>query len=366
MNESARGRYCLDRRGDALVASHLERIAAALLRTRIPARAFVLGGSFGRGEGCVEIGGKQPPLPLNDYDIAILTDKPLPLRRRRVLKKLAGRLAADLGIWHIDFIPLSAGELSGGAVKMLLYDLKCASHVFWGERSALALIPYDEGALLPTCEARSLLLNRMVTLAEGHPAIDAGLSAPAKARQTAKMIYAVLASILIRHEVYTSRYLEREEVFAKLPMKSSGAEDLIPLLPWSRRVWTFCQTNEDIAPTALSENWTAAKRLFLEELFLCSGLIDGSAATQAADLFPRWRSHDPAEALPLQRFIKRTAAWAAGKVEKRTAEMRLLALIEAYPDARSYSALGLNIPGLQSGWCELGAKLIKDWYQSIA
>jgi hypothetical protein len=173
--------------------------------------AVVLVGAFGRGEGGVlfEGGGCRP---VNDYDIVLAVRSPCSQDR---LVALAGRLAREIGIRHVDLIAIPLAEFGTLPPSQFNYDMRHGGRVLWGE-DVLSAMPIIEARALPVTTAWRLMVNRAVCLLEGYA--GTGGSAPAgfeetflALNQTTKAVLGCGEARLIHAGRYEHTYAGRRE-----------------------------------------------------------------------------------------------------------------------------------------------------------
>ena len=93
--------------------------------------AILLCGGYGRGEGAWFEDAEGNPSPYNDYDLAVITEKPL---SREKYSKLRKRLAKEIGINWVDIDCYSKLQLSRAKSTIHNVDLFEASTVLWGNK----------------------------------------------------------------------------------------------------------------------------------------------------------------------------------------------------------------------------------------
>jgi hypothetical protein len=203
-----------DSRIDERVQRDLDAITAALRAQVEGLVAVTLTGGFSRGEGSIIRRGEEV-VPLNDYDIVVITEEP----GREDFAAMGNALAEQVGIRHVDVLPLSRPELSRMPCTMLHYDLRHGGLVLWGPKDILAAIPGWHEREIPLAEAETLLLNRMVCLLESFSLGFRQQPPQGDQRrflrfQTAKGILAAADALLVVKRRYHFLYRERADRFA--------------------------------------------------------------------------------------------------------------------------------------------------------
>ena len=346
-------RYCLDPLGDEVVERHLSLLSQTLLRECPEMRALILIGSFGRGEGATTRNESGQILPLNDYDLVVVSEQKLPFRRRRVLKELSYVLADMLDIWHVDLIPMSAEEFRCPSVSMLRFDMKYASTVIIGGEHILDQIPYSRESKIPNSEIENLILNRMLSLLEGYPCTR-NLPPPHQARQIAKAVYAVVDATLIRHESYRPRYAEKRE---SLELLNGKLSDLTSLSFWASQAWRYQLDPADLREEPLLHIWDQVRLLLLQVFYELHQIPRTAALSQ---LFPKWRCRKAPSLLNLL----------TGRPPKSLIEQKIACFLHAYPDRRWIPELHLEVPAafsqghISKEWLLVQKELILNWYNA--
>jgi hypothetical protein len=340
--------FCSSDKGDALVLGHLDIIAQRIHAVLSP-RALVLIGSYGRGEGVVaEQNGQLGPV--NDYDIVVVTPSAIPFVSRQALKKLRGTIAKELGIWHVDLILMQNSELHAPSVEMLRYDMKFGAVVFSGEKDILSEIPYLLSTPIPTSEILNLLVNRMVTLLEGYPAGLVDLDVRSKARQLAKVCYALTDSVLVRENAYTTQYARKREFIRNYSANSALAEFLKSNLAWMDAAWRLELQQQELHEERLLSLWHKAQELLCKEIsHHTEELVSTQELTSHTAVLENWRGgkrRAPLIQTPLRLLL--------GKKEKYHVEQQIFSLLsQMKPNSKS------------ADHCAKAKVLVEQWYSAV-
>lgn len=352
----------------------LEIIGLRLKRILPQAEALILIGSFGREEGCVKrIGGKVKIL--NDLDF-VLVSEPLSLFQRLALKRLNKELCAELGLWHLDIIQLTKSQLSSSNIKMMYYDLKMASKVIWGDKLIAEIIPYNEETKIPLIELQNLVINRLVTLLEGHPCLYLLDSHAHEARQIAKCYFAVIDALLVQANLYKSRYKEKLAALEAIATNDSTvAKELVDRSDWIWRAFNFELNPEQLEINQLHPIWLHARKLLIEQIITLSSKIDQTLYRKIEELLPRWRENFKRS--QWQNLIGKILGMMQARPIKHQVEIRLALMLESYPESKKFNIANytFNVPAdinskqtvikrADHEWSQFAATLISDWYKA--
>lgn len=94
--------------------------------------AILLCGGYGRGEGAWFEDENGNPTPYNDYDVAVITEKPLSREKYKVLRK---DLASEIGINWVDIDCYTQFQLTRMRPTIHNVDLFYASTLLWGDKN---------------------------------------------------------------------------------------------------------------------------------------------------------------------------------------------------------------------------------------
>jgi len=122
--------------------------------------AILLTGAFGKGEGSVKRTNNQV-IPLNDYDILVITSRPYRSFHSNALENFAKSLGIHLDI-DLFWMPL----LRFVGKRLYWYDVKFGSKVIYGDEQIVDHIPIECDENPPPSEGLRLLFHRMAGLTE--------------------------------------------------------------------------------------------------------------------------------------------------------------------------------------------------------
>jgi len=151
------GKYTIRGSGklDAKIDSDLRRISEA---ASPHARAGVLLGGYGRGEGTPFVNPDGLQSPFNDYDLVVVVDR-LDGAVRQKFQSLEKQLTTELGL-PVDLCPYLHSHLRKCEFSMLNYEMKHGHKVVWGGDGILGSMPAYPHDAIPLAEGTRLLLNR--------------------------------------------------------------------------------------------------------------------------------------------------------------------------------------------------------------
>ena len=200
-----------DEKIDTIIERDLKLIVSRILNT-VTARAIILGGGFGRGEGSVLIN-RGRILAVNDYDIFIIISDGDQTDFRSIGKKIAGELDVRL----LDLIPIKYSNLTSLPPTQFNYDLKYGGRHLWGE-CLLNLIPLFKEGYVDAESGKTLLLNRLICAIEAYSENfeSQGMTTDQNfflVNQTGKVISACVEALLIKKGKYNHSYQKRRDIF---------------------------------------------------------------------------------------------------------------------------------------------------------
>ena len=209
---------------DNHIENDLNIIAKSVLEGIKGVISLILVGGFGRGEGSVLIEDGIVK-PLNDYDIVLVTDRPIDQEK---IKSLTRELIDKLKIRLVDLIPIEMEKIPALPPTQFNYDMKYGGYCFWGE-DVLSLIPEYLPEEIPLESGKTVLFNRMICLLECYSDEfkERALSNEEKFflyNQCVKAILACSEALLIKKRKYHHSYIEREKRFEE---EFPGLRDLI-------------------------------------------------------------------------------------------------------------------------------------------
>ena len=215
---------------DTVIEEHLQTICDTITELLPEAEAIILTGGFGRGEGGVFWQNGQV-IPVNDYDIIIVSDCEKKIDFRTVRQDLAQKIGVD----YVDLTVYSS-NLAKYKISQLNFDIKYGSQVLQGNPLILERFPQYAAVEIPLMDGVKLLLNRIAGLltSEFEPDITNSFT-ELKARyyfinQIVKALVAVGDCYLLNWSAYDVSYIRRARRFASLGELSGLPNHLINLI----------------------------------------------------------------------------------------------------------------------------------------
>ena len=219
---------------EARVRQDLERIVERLtgLVPAPPRLALLLIGGFGRGEGGVIRRPDGSVRAFNDYDLALIVDRPID---PEPVAAAARELARELEIDFVDVGIIEARLLQPRLETVYAFELREGHRVLSGPPEVLATMPPIDPARLPLIEATRLLVNRGLGLLWARLHLDEALADPgrfdgSRRRFTVNAIHKVALAMgeaaLIAAGEYHLSYRERAARVARCPLPLAPALEI--------------------------------------------------------------------------------------------------------------------------------------------
>lgn len=220
-----------DKAINSKIEKDLEFIKTEVLNRFTGVKNLILTGGFGRGEGGVLLQDKKI-IPVNDYDIVLITDKIQDSHKIQAMKK---HLEKNLQVTWVDIKNLTEKNLKKLKLSIFNYDLKYASHVFYGNKEIVNLIPVMDAANLPLIEGEILFLTRLYCFLGSFSTefLKRAMTNEEKfflSNQMSKTLLACMDVMLLLKGAYHPSYCKRLSNFKK---KYPENNDLYPLFEWA-------------------------------------------------------------------------------------------------------------------------------------
>ena len=188
--------------------------------------AILLCGGYGRGEGSWFEDEQGNPNPYNDYDLAVITDKPLSRDKYRVLRK---ELAIKIGINWVDIDCYTHAQLNRMYPTIHNVDLFYASKVLWGNEEWRTKYKQLDSDSIGKEDITKLYVTRMWTLLGSLTSEERDLNVE-EARffknQMAKGVLAGCDMRLVANHRYTTSYRERVKIICNELLNDSADKSL--------------------------------------------------------------------------------------------------------------------------------------------
>ncbi len=213
-------KYTVSKEADRKIEEDIK-ILKEMIVSKVNPRAIVMFGGFGHGGGSFKKIGKEI-IPLNDYDLYIITDKKITEKEIGSLEiecaKAIGRGGKEIvrnfnekydinNFFHVDLHFIETKRLSGLYPTQRTYDLK-TSLVIYGDKNILNKIPDVQ---ISKSDAIRLLFNKI-----DHFSIAEGNSEIIKSIYAVKGFTDLCSAILIFEGKYTSRYQDKHKVLESM------------------------------------------------------------------------------------------------------------------------------------------------------
>lgn len=219
-----------DPRVDAKIEHDLGFIRQAILEILgARAKAVLLTGAFGRGEGGVEVSASGTRI-INDYDIAILLNAPNQWRYLRLFREyhrpveaLAERLARELQMKQVDLVLRPLSYFAGHPpLKIENYEVRNGHRLLHGDTDPCEHMPDWRAEDIPLFEGTWLFRNRGLGLLIAAAYLDKDGQVAESDRENfviecTKALLAIGDSVLLLHRQYHFSYAERARRAATLP-----------------------------------------------------------------------------------------------------------------------------------------------------
>jgi len=150
------------------ITNDLDLISDIILKQFPNVESLILAGGFGRGEGSVLVVDSYIQ-PINDYDIYIIAKDN---SQKIDLEELRNLILKKIHIRQVDIEIIEKNKLKKLKPSMANYDLKYASHIFYGNTKILELIPSISADKLSLREGRNPLLLYLISIIQSYPGND--------------------------------------------------------------------------------------------------------------------------------------------------------------------------------------------------
>ncbi len=258
---------------EARLGRHMELIVDETKRVYGSECTIILAGSFGRGEGSVRIKKGKNPVPLNDYDLYVITDRKVDLKAHvemegRILKnlsQLAGYdLAGDKFVVGVETVPRHS--LRRLLPDISAYEMKVSSHVLYGP-DVRSLIPVTRGEIALASGAITLFHRTIALLENVEPEYLERKRYPEDKRletirETCKVYTEICTSLSLIGGFYRPSYRARAQEFEKHYSKFPELVRIVPELAQKVVERTEMKISSDFSPIIdeARKKWLEARR----------------------------------------------------------------------------------------------------------
>ena len=207
------------------IESQLNIVCKEILNN-VNAKSIILAGSFGYGEGPVKIK-KEKIYPFNDYDIHIITEKPISSEK---IDEIASKAANKIGYkginyfynfkkeeqtieknFYIDLKCITLKQLRNLPPRLKYYNFKESTQTLYGE-DLTHLAPKFQLDEIPLSEPAKLLLDRMSQLVEYY-SLEKKYDKEFLTYIIQQAYTACLTSLLMLSKNYKPKYSENSKIF---------------------------------------------------------------------------------------------------------------------------------------------------------
>ena len=191
----------------------VDRLIAEL--PQLPEAIFLCGG-YGRGEGAWLVDNEGNVAPYNDYDLAVITEVPLPSKKNNELRR---SLAKDIGINWVDIDYYTKKDLKSLKSTIHNVDLLYGSRCVYGNRQVLDICPKLDSTQIGFFDVLMLYRIRIWTFLGSWNGDFHDLKSEEAIffkNQMAKATLAACDLFLIKNHSYTSSYVKRSQLVCDL------------------------------------------------------------------------------------------------------------------------------------------------------
>jgi hypothetical protein len=248
--------------------------------------------------------------------------------------------------------------------SLMAIDLTYGGIFLYGDQTVLDSVTWQPGDEVSRAEILNLLLNRMVTLIEGHPDLGEVTTVQQHARQIAKALWAVVDSRSNAHKMYRTHYRDKFTMMQNLSECDAHLREISGHAEWLLQAWSGSIT-EAFARSSIAAAWDFTRRLLISEIADTVSRKGGGTADNLETVFSLWRGDRAATDTVIRKSI-RSALTIFGRRSKPEVEKALYAALAAYPHRQNFHSLGITIPeGGSLPWRLFIANLVHDWYDSF-
>lgn len=225
---------------------------------------IILYGGYGRDEGGW-IKMNESYFPYNDYDIVLIIDGKLQVKKSWLIAELENKLLSLIKIKFIDILIYESRILTRLKNSVFNVDLIKASKVIYGDKNIFGNVNYLDESKIPVREAELLFFTRAWVFSGGISEYQKDTMF--ELTQLSKAIFAIIDGYLIAENMYTSFYKDKIINFKGLVSRNLDTR-FIKLVDWAYTqrlspVSVF-EVSEISYHEAVSEVRMAYKSIFLE------------------------------------------------------------------------------------------------------
>ena len=195
--------------------------------------SIILFGGFGKGEGSVQII-KGKPIPFNDFDLYVVTDKNL---TDEELDKISANASREIGMgglevayfpgegynankfFHVDVRCIPYNKLNNLMKMQRYYELKYGSQVIYGDKTVLDKINEIKSDEIPNSDGLRNLFNKLHTMLLGLREDYNEDQKKIRIFWSYKSYMSICEALLIFDKKFAPTYLEKSKIFAEIYRK---------------------------------------------------------------------------------------------------------------------------------------------------
>ncbi|HTY44206.1 MAG TPA: hypothetical protein VMC80_03110, partial [Patescibacteria group bacterium] len=287
---------------DLEIQKQLDKICKVIISYVHPLSILLIGG-FGRGEGSV-IYKKNKFIPINDYDIYVITDKKYP---NEIIEKMCREASESIGKRCIDFQDYSKDmeysientfypdirvmtlqELRKIPHFLKYYEIKYSASVIYG-RNVLEEIPDFDIREVPLTEGMRFLLNRIsLMIMHFSPSFIESSSQQDKERVinfNSKAALSCAEALLLYSGKFVASYKKRAEILDKTYSSDfPELKKIIPKLPEVVKKYTNHKLKPDYSIKNYISDWFEIRNYSIEILKFLIFKFIGKRADNSEEL----------------------------------------------------------------------------------
>lgn len=224
--------------------------------------AIVLCGGYGRGEGAWTTDAYGNVIPYNDYDLAVVSNKPFPAEKYEAIRK---KIAEEVSIRWIDIDWYDPATIKKLSPTIKNYDLLNASSIIYGDRYIFENCRKINVSAIGEYDVITLYKTRIWTFLgswKGDFCDLYGDDAIFFRNQMAKAVLAACDMILVKKHMYTPSYRDRVTAIAKMLQSDTQT---VNLCNWALNE-KLHPSSEELSEEMMRKLYWSAKKFFCDSM----------------------------------------------------------------------------------------------------